>query len=144
MAFNATLTMVDDYGRFTTKKVETTQVTLALAQSSIAALVAELVDLTDLALVRVTYSDVDDTDAFAGAAGSNVDVGATFKCVLADGTLAPYKIPGFVSAKVGGSGGIDPADVDVAAYFALFGSGGVLRISDGEAVDSVVSGQLDR
>lgn len=144
MAFTATATLVDSYGRITTKKIETTQVTLALAQSSVATAMVEFVDLTDLALIRITYSDVDDAEAFAGVAASNVDVGATFKLALDDGSMAPYKIPGFPDAKVGGSGGIDVADADVAAYFALFGSGGVLRTSDGQAVDSVVSGQLDR
>lgn len=144
MAFVATMTLVDSYGRLTTKRVETTDALLAGAQSSVGSLATILNSLTDLELLRVTYSEVDDAAAFAGAAGSNVDVGATFKVVLDDGALAPYKIPGFVAAKVGGSGGIDPADVDVAAYFALFATGGTLRMSDGEAVDSVVSGQLDR
>lgn len=144
MAFIATMTLVDDYGRITTKKVETTDALLAGAKTSIGSLATILNTLTDLALLRVTYSEVDDAAAFAGVADSNVDVGATFKVVLDDGALAAYKIPGFPSAKVGGNGGIDPADTDVAAYFALFATGGTLRMSDGEAVDSVVSGQLDR
>ena len=144
MAFVANITLVDSYGRLTTKRVETTDALLAGAKTSIGNYATALNALTDLELVRVTYSEVDDAAAFAGTGTSNVDVGATFRVKLADGALAPHKIPGFEIGHVGGGGGIDPADVDVAAYFALYATGGTLRMSDGEAVDSVVSGQLDR
>ena len=77
------------------------------------------------------------------AADSNVDVGATFRLRLDSGKVASHKIPGFPISKVGGNRAIDPADVDVAAYFGNFETAGAFKLSDGETVDVVLSGTFD-
>lgn len=145
MAFVATLTLADSYGRTSMKRIETTDALLAGAQTSIGNLATDLNALTNLELVRVTYSEVDDSAAFVGVAGSNLDVGGTFRVLLDDGQYGAHKIPGIVdSVLVAGSDAIDIADLLVTTYFAHFGAGGTLRMSDGQAVDSVVRGTLDR
>ena len=142
--FNAVLTLKDSYGRITTKRIETTATTLAGAQTIIAAYVADLAPVTDLELLKVTYSEIDTDDAFGGTGDSNVDVGATFKVLLADGSMAAHKVPGFPSSLVGGNGAIDCTQTEVAAYFENFVVGEGCRLSDGEYITGVVSGQLDR
>jgi hypothetical protein len=144
MAIYATLTLQDSYGRVTTKRVETDTTTVAGAEAAIDALIAELNPLTDLQLVYATYSWKNATQAFAGVGGSNVDVGATMQLLLDSGKRAAFHLPGLPAAKVGAGGMIDPADEDVAAFFALFESGGDLLVSDGETVDSVIGGSLDK
>lgn len=144
MAITATLNLRDSFGRLTKKKLETVDTVLATAITHVNAYAALLATLTDLALESVEYHATDLTGAFAGEDDSNVDVGATFKLRLADGSFASYRVPGFVLSKVSGSGTVDPADSDVAALFALFATGGALRVSDGEAVDTVIFGELDR
>jgi len=144
MAISATLNLRDAFGRLTRKKVETVDTVLATAITHIASYATALDALTDLALESVEYHSVDVSAAFNGETDSNVDTGATFKLKLADGSFASYKIPGIKLSKVNGSGSIDPADTDVATLFDLFATGGSLRVSDGEAVDSVIFAALDR
>jgi len=144
MAISATLNLRDAFGRLTRKKVETVDTVLATAITHIAAYATALDALTDLALESVEYHSVDVSAAFSGETDSNVDTGGTFKLKLADGSFASYKIPGIKLSKVNGSGSIDPADTDVATLFDLFATGGSLRVSDGEAVDSVIFAALDR
>lgn len=144
MAISATLNLRDAFGRLTRKKVETVDTVLATAITHVNAFATALDALTDLELESVEYHSVDTSGAFAGETDSNVDVGATFKLKLADGSFASYKIPGIKLTKVNGSGTLDPADTDVAALFNLFATGVYLRVSDGEAVDSVIFGALDR
>lgn len=144
MAITATLNLRDSFGRLTRKKVETTDTVLATAITHVNAYATALDALTDLALESIEYHAVDLTGNFTGEEDSNVDTGATFKLRLTDGSFASYKIPGFVLSKVNASGSVDPADSDVAALVALFASGGSLRVSDGESVDAVIFGALDR
>jgi hypothetical protein len=147
MAIIATLHLIDSYGRNKSMRVETTQETIALAKAAIEDVggLADLLDaITDLELVSVSYSTKDTDAAFAGTGSSNADVGATFRLRKVDGNLVAYKVPGFDVNLCNANGSID-ADADgVAEYFALFGSGGSFRVSDGEVVDAVVSGELDK
>lgn len=145
MAINVTLRLRDSFGRETTKKVETTATTLADAVTAISGVGGYLTALnavTDLQFLSATFSSKDDTGAFAGAASSNADVGATFSVMTTSGKRASHHIPGFPLSLVGAGGAIDPAATEVAAYFAHFDTG-ILRLSDGEQVDSVLSGSLD-
>jgi hypothetical protein len=144
MSIIATVSLIDSYARPTTKKLETETSVLADAQTAVTGLLTDLNAITDLQCVGVSYSLKDGTQIFAGVAGSNVDVGATFKVRLADGTVAAYKVPGFPAAKVGPSGEIDVTDADVVAYFDNFLAAGDFTLSDGEVITEIVSGSLDR
>jgi hypothetical protein len=141
--FVATVTLIDSLSTQVTKRYETETDVLATAQAAVALLITDLEAITDLGVVSVTYSLKDVTEASAAAEGSSVDAGATFRCRLADGSIASHKVPGFPIAKVGGNRAIDPTDVDVAAYFANFEAGGDFTLSDGEVITAVLSGTFD-
>lgn len=144
MPFIATVELIDSYSRRTTKRLETETDVLADAQTAVTALLATLDAVTDLQCLGVSYSLKDGSQVFAGAAGSNVDVGATFRVRLADGIVAAYKLPGFPTALVGAGGEIDVTQLEVTNYFANFEAAGAFTISDGEVITDILSGSLDR
>jgi len=142
--FSATMTVIDSKNRQVTKRYETDTPVLATAITQTAALVTTFEAISDLGVVIITYSNADDSEASAAAAGSNVDTGATFRCRLDNGKIAAHKVPGFDLNKVATGGGIDTEDADVAAYFAHFESAGHFRMSDGQYITAVLSGTLDK
>lgn len=144
MTILATVNLVDSYGRPTTKRLETETDVLATAQTAVTALLITLNAVTDLQCLSVSYSLKDGTQVFAGAAGSNVDVGATFRLRLADGEIAAYKVPGFPASLVLANGSIDPAGAEVVAYFGNFLAAGDFTVSDGDVVTDILTGELDR
>lgn len=145
MAVKATLRLKDSMGRIVTKKVETNQDTLALAIGAIDDYIIDLAVVSDLELIQTSYSEKGPvTQVFAGAASSNVDTGATFTVKTASGKLASHHVPGFPQALAGAEGKIDVTQNEVVTYFANFLAGGSLRLSDGEAVSSVISGSMDK
>jgi len=117
---------------------------LADALTAIAALSAELNPLTDLAVESWNITNKSLASTFAGEANSNIDTGATFALLGADGYQKSFKMPGFPLYKVGPGGVIDPEDEDVVAFFALFKSEGGWTLDDGEVITGVVSGMLDK
>jgi lipoprotein signal peptidase len=144
MAIVATVSFVDGFGRQTTKRIETTATTIADAQSQVAAYLVDLNPLTDLQAVGATFSMKDPGQVFVGTATSNLDVGATFRVRLESGKLASHKIAGFPLSLVGSGGAINVADALVQAYFNNFKTTGELRLSDGEAITDVETGELDK
>jgi len=141
------LKLQDSFGRETIKRVQVDEATLALAIEAISGTggyLTSLAAVTDLAYVEANYVYAQDvTGAFGGTGTSNLDVGATFQVALAAGGRASHHIPGFPLSLVGGEGKITVSGSEVAAYFAHFITGS-LRLSDGEAVASVVKGSLDK
>jgi len=144
MAIVLTLNMRDSFNRLTKKRVETTAATVADALSALSALATDLDAVTDLALESVELHERSTASTFAGETTSNIDVGATFKVKLGDGSYASHKIPGFPLSLVGAGGIIDVAASEVVAYFANFLTGAACRLSDGEYVAEVVWGELDK
>ena len=145
MAIKATLRMRDSFGSEITKRVETNETVLADAIDAISGVggyLTSLAAVTDLQYLGATFSEKDDTGAFAGTGTSNADVGATFTVLTTTGKRASHKVPGFPLSLVGAGREIDVSGAEVVAYFAHFISGS-LRLSDGEAVASVLSGSLD-
>jgi len=143
MALIGTVQLMDDLNTSVTKRYEMEATTLAQAAIDMGVLAADLLAVTDLGIVSVTYSIKDTAEASSPASGSNVDTGATFRLRLDSGKVASHKIPGFPQSKVGGNRAIDPADADVAAYFGNFETAGAFKLSDGETVDVVLSGTYD-
>lgn len=144
MAFAATVELQDSYGRKSSKRVETTAATLADAITAIGLYLTDLAAITDLACLKVSYHSEDTSGAFSGQAGSNVDVGGTFRVLLDNGKYAAHKVPAIKATLVDSGGNIDVADALIVAYFANFLTGGDCRLSEGNFVVSVVSGILDR
>lgn len=141
------LKLRDSFGRETIKRVQVDVATLALAVDAISGVggyLTSLAAVTDLAYAEANYVFAQDTTgAFGGTGTSNLDTGATFQVQLALGGRASHHIPGFPLSLVGAEGKIDVAGAEVAAYFAHF-TGGDLRLSDGEAISSVIKGSLDK
>jgi hypothetical protein len=145
--WTVTLLLRDSYGRDVHKRVQVDEATLADAVDAISGVggyLTALAAVTDLAFIEANYVYAQDkTGAFAGTGTSNADVGATFKVALANGGNASHKIPGFPTDLVGAAGFINVEGTEVAAYFEHFTSGS-LRLSDGEAIDEVTLGKLDK
>src|SRR3989337_1749532 len=116
MALIGTVQLMDDLNTSVTKRYEMEATTLAQAAIDMGVLAADLLAVTDLGIVAVTYSIKDTAEASSPAAGSNVDTGATFRLRLDSGKVASHKVPGFPQRKAGGNRAIDPGDADGAAY----------------------------
>lgn len=144
------VTLADGYGRTTSKRWEMTgQLLLADYISNANLALAELNDITDLEIIRANLVFEGELTLPSGdATGSNVDVGATFVGFVGDAEnkKAVLKVPGITMAKVGTGGVIDIEDADVAAFLDLFGDppNNKLKISDGEYIESWITGTLDR
>jgi len=144
MAFNCTLVLKDAMNRTCRKTLETTEDTLALAQTAIGLYLTDLLAITDLGIVSATYTVKDATVAEDPVAGSNRDTGATFKVRLPGGDLAAHKVPGFKQSLAGSGGSIDVEGAEVQAYFDNFLTGAALRLSDGEYIIDVETGEMDK
>ena len=144
------LTLLDGYGRETTKRVEFTDQILLADYISNANLFMELLDaITDLQILRASMNITDGLDLPAkDPAGSNVDVGATFVGFIGngDGKKGVFKVPGIDLTYVGTGGVIDPTQDDVSDFLDLFGDppDNKFRLSDGEWIEEWITGTLDK
>jgi len=143
MAFLINITWLDDYGRTTTKRYENNRTLLADALTDAAALIAAMADISDAGVVKF---DVQHTVAnpVAATAGANVDVGGTLHCILDNAKGYALHVPMIMAAKVGPGGVIDVSDADIITFTDLFLTGGHFRMSEGNYLVSVESGELDK
>lgn len=148
MADYLSLTFQDSYGRRTRKLIEMEHQALHADQVAVAvAFSTALEAVTDLALVRadIIYQAVD--AGFDAVAGSNIDVGATFSGVLydSDGEKASFKLPGIKASLVDPDGSVPLTGVvGTALAFFVETTPYDLMLSDGETIDSWLSGTLDK
>lgn len=139
-----TFELKDSFGRRSRKTVESTATTLADAATYAAAYKTLFLAVSDLEVEGVIYSSKDPSINGAGAADSNIDVGATFRVKLDDGQFAAHKIPGFDLALVGAGGVIAVDATAVVGYFDQFETSGHFRLSDGQYITNVEFGNLDK
>jgi hypothetical protein len=150
MATFLSVTLLDGYGRITTKRFEMTdQVLLVDYVGNANLLLTDLDAITDLQILKASLQIDDGISVPAkDPSGSNVDVGATFVGYVgeADGKKATLKVPGIDLALVGTLGVIDPTQVDVAAFLDLFGDppNNKFKLSDGEYIEEWITGTLDK
>src|SRR3972149_5819640 len=137
MAFRATLEMDDSMNRTVSKSLECEATVLATAITDVAALLTDLEAISDLGVVKVSYSSKDTSGAFDENDPSNVDTGATFRLRTTLGEVVSYKIPGFKQSLADGNGQIDPAGAEADAYFATFLAAGAFTLSKGLPFSSV-------
>jgi DNA-binding phage protein len=143
------ITLVDSNTRRTHKRIYLEP--LASTAEYIAAAagyVAALQPLTDLALERIDLVWEAITTGFAGQAGSNIDVGATFSGVLHEknGARASHKVPGIKAALTDGMGGVPIDEPDVETYLDQFvdAADPQFLLSDGETMEAWERGILDK
>lgn len=140
------VTLVDAFGRLTTKIVEVEeQALLADYVTIVGAFITALEGVTDLGVQRVDLIIPQTGHTSAAADGSNVDVGGTFSGLLAggEGKRASHKVPGIQTALVDADGSISLIGA-VDTYLAQFLTAGDLMLSDGETMESWDRGILDR
>lgn len=140
------VTLRDAFGRTTNKRFEIEeQALLADYSSVIAAFIPTLEAVTDLGVAKVDLLLPQEGYESTPAAGSNVDVGATFSGLLAagNGKKGSVKLPGVTLSLVDPDGSV-PITGATGTWLANFETAGDFMISDGETVDSWVRGLLDK
>jgi len=143
MAFQARITLIDDYGRTMVHKVETVDATLVLATTHIGAYLTKLAAASDIGVAKCDYLSIDYPVA-APQAGANRDVGATLKATLDNGRHYPFKIPCIKPTLLNADGTVKIDDVAITDLIALFATGVYLRVSEGNWITGVLSGHLDK
>lgn len=134
-------TLEDAYGRNTSKKYLVEAVDVAAARTAASDMAADLAQLTEAQILwytvaeKITYSDTVD-------AGANKDEGVTFVVRKTDNEKATIKVPAPINAIFNTDGTVDLTNSAVSSFMANFLSG-VFLVSDGEVVDSLLSGRLD-
>jgi len=143
--YNVTIDLQDAFGRKGRKIVQTRadMPNHADAVTAASAFVSDLADLTELEVIafsvglRTVYTDTPDAQA-------NIDEGATFVVNKTDNYRAVHRIPGPVDSIKNQDGTIDVTDALVLTYFGNFLVGGDFTLSDGENIDAVLKGTLDK
>jgi hypothetical protein len=140
--FQATVKLQDAFDRRTTKRFEGDFADFATAQAAIIALVFDLDALSDAQVVAYSVGQKSD---YAGSlvAGANLDSGITLSVMKTDSEKAVLKVPAPDLAVVNADGTVDITNAEVVAYVDNWITG-TWYVSDGEEVDSLLSGKLDR
>lgn len=149
--FYVTYLMQDNYGRRTRKRYQTESFGGVDAGadflSAIAAAQALQADLSALSEAEVLSFQISYNEQVADAVvgSANVDEGATLTVSkVGVSNRATMKVPAPIQGVRNGDGTIDVAAVEVTNFIANFQSAGDFLISDGEVVDAVISGKLDK
>lgn len=149
-----TLSLTDSQGGTSSKQLhlDPGQVnTLALAQSSLTAIMATWEGISDAGVVEASVSFPLTLTPIAAKAGSNLDEAARISLAMSTGVgKENYRIP--APAKTGGvfdyivGGVVDVSNAALVAYFDFFETVEVFRIGVNSlrAVEAMVSGYLER
>ena len=144
MSFLIDITLLDDYGRTTTRRYENDRSLLADALTDATAIIAALAAISDAGVVKVNIIHSTVADAAAATVGANVDTGATLHVTLNNGKGYGLKVPMIKAAKVGTGGSVDILDADIVTFTTLFLTAGHFRMSEGNYIVDVRSGELDK
>jgi len=142
MAFGVSIQLIDDYGRTTTRRYENTQALAADAISDAASLITDFLAISDMGTVKHDVA-ISTVAANSPQSGANRDVGGTLHVRLDNGKLYPLRVAGIKASMLNADGSIKIDDEDVVAYVANFLTGGTFRVSEGNYVTDIVSGELD-
>jgi len=139
-----TLVFRDAKNRDKRKVVELVTLDPATSETVGAAVAAAFQAVTKCAVVKYVVSGVNEVAA-SPAAGSNVDAGMTATVQLAGrDKKAVLRWPDPTEAVQQADGSLLLTDLDVIALEDLFQSGGGALLSDGELIDSIITGKLDK
>jgi len=142
MSYKLTLSMVDYYGRTTTRSFQVDAVDFAAAQAVVAAFVPDYEAVTEL---WVQKSRLVDEVTYTGTVleNANKDEGMTLSVELATpGKKASIQVPGPDRSIRNLDGTIDLTETIMVDFMAHF-TGGSILVSDGEVVDAFLKGTLD-
>lgn len=146
MALPVQFRWLDTFGRVKRQTLTTTSTTLAAALTDVTAFVALWDAVSDGGLESVSISQTDESDAFAAAAGSNIDVNGSLLVQGDDGFKYDLNLPMILSSLVTGGGAINIADAALVSFTDQFLTGGKWRVNNRfpTFITSVISGQLDK
>lgn len=140
--FVATISLQDAYARRSVKRFEGDFVDFATAETALDALIVDLDALSEAEVYSFTCGrKTGHTGSLV--AGANIDSGITLSVMKTDGEKAVLKVPAPAPAVVNGDGTVDILNALVTAYVDNWITG-TWYVSDGEEVDSLLSGKLDR
>lgn len=137
---------VDEFGRVKRQTLTTTAATIALALTEITSFIALFDAVSDGGLQSVSISVNNLDDAFAAAAGSNIDTNGSLQVQGADGFKYDLNVPMILSSLVTGGGAIIIGDAAMVAFTNQFLVAGDWRMNNRfpTEITSVISGQLDK
>lgn len=137
---------LDTFGRVKRQTLTTTAATIVLALVEVTAFVALFDAVSDGGLQSVSISVQDLSDAFAAAAGSNIDVNGSLLVQGADGFKYDLNLPMILSSLVTGGGAINIGDAALVSFTDQFLVAGDWRVNNRfpTEITSVISGQLDK
>lgn len=140
--FQAGITLQDAYTRRTTKRFEGDFLDFVTAQTALVLLVADLDALSESQVIAYSCSQKSD---YAGSlvAGANNDAGITLSVMKTDNEKAVLKVPAPIASVINADGTVDITAEEVTDYVDNWITG-TWTISDGEEVDSLLSGKLDK
>lgn len=142
--YDLTYTLRDAFKRLSSRSAQITALDFVAAQVVQATLLTAVGNLTNAQILKTSLAEnLPYTDSLT--AGANIDAGLTVIWEIGGvpGKKGNTKIPAPDITLFDANGVLDLADARVTAYAAPFLAGDVL-ISDGEVVDAILSGRLDR
>lgn len=143
MPLETTFTILDSYGRVTTKTFASKRTTMADMVSDIAAAITALEGVTMGKVIQTKASEVTPV-AGSPETGANIDAGGTLHVRLNDSKLYGLKVPAFETEFVLPTGAIDTTEVDVQSFVALFETAGNWRLAEDKYITSVAYAEIDR
>lgn len=145
MPFRVRFNFMDSRARKTSRTYHNTSTLIADCITDVGVLAALWDTITEVALMDVVMTQVDDTDAFSGAAISNVDENTSVKALGADGRTYDVDMPDMPDS-YHPIAALDITNADVVAWFDEFGvaSNWRLNLSNPTAVTLILSGLLDK
>ncbi len=138
------LTMLDAYGRKTRKTFElkSSVTTLAAAQTALGNIITDIEAVSD---ANVSQAVIRDIHLYNVAGGGNIDEGIVAQFLMENGSKDVVRIPApNKAALVSGTDVLDVTFQGWADFTANLLSAGDFRISEGESVDTLLSGYLEK
>ena len=146
--FEITMTLADEGCNVSTLTFQCRAALYADAVLAKTALIGAIQNMTNCAIQRVSINEVWKNDAFSYPINTETANKLSMTVLLTGGTgkKANLKVPGPSDTLFGASGTagfniLDTSNAAVAVYMNLFKSTGEFYVSDGEDLDSLVSGK---
>lgn len=145
MSFRCRFNFRDSRARTTSRTFVNDEPLIATVLTDIATLAGLWDVITDAELVNVVITQVDATEAFAGAATSNIDENTSVKVQGADGRIYDVDLPDLPDA-LHPIAALDITNIGITNFFDEFAVGNNWRVNLNNPTDvtAILSGLLDK
>ena len=144
MAFEVTFVLLDAYGRTTRRTYGNTRTLIADVLTDCTAMIGFLTAQSGCAVSKYYVSQVVTVSNPTPDAGANIDAGATLHCRMDNAKMVGIKIPAFAASLVNSDGTVMIANAAITDFVGAFATGQPWRVSEGNYIQAVVNGELDR